>query len=120
MANRFGRNQKRQMAAQVARAQAAALHAQDIAWKAQSEMRNLRARAVIVDVEAIENHRQRAIELRASIHAAGRESLHYGIRHDPEQSAFARDTADLHRAIANQVAGALVDAVERGRFPQRP
>lgn len=107
------------MAERVAKAQAAAIHAQNHAWNAQRDMMDLRRRAVIVDVEAIEGWRDRQIELRASIRAHGRPDLHYGYMHDPRQSEMARDRDDLHRAIATQVASALVDAVERGKFTRR-
>ncbi len=55
MGKRFGRNQKRKLTEMLLRSQSAAMAAQEHAWDAQRKLIDLRKRAVIVDVEAIES-----------------------------------------------------------------
>jgi uncharacterized protein YkvS len=116
MAKRFGRNQKRQMQQRIALEARRAANAVNELWDTRRQMDDLRRRAVIVDVQTMEDYRDNMVQLRAEIMAEGREPLYNAQMVSEREYALSGDRERFIRHVADRVAFGLAEYIESKRW----
>lgn len=124
MGKRFGRNQRRRMREQIEQQKAATARQVSIASREIARLRADLSKAIVIDVDVLQDNARFAYEARMSAHMDGRDGWYLAQLIDEKQIAMSRERdrfiEHVSSMMAHKLARTLGDKWGSGRNPFTP
>ncbi len=111
MAKRFGRNQRRKMREEIEQTKSAARRNVALASQEISHLRSKLARAIIIDVDVLQDNRRFAYQAKVSAHQDGRDGWHLARLIDQRELQIQRDRDGFIQHVSTIMAHELSRAL---------